>query len=220
MSKDNLLSVRLKRQRDGRPRPHWYGQYMVEGRYREINLNIRWQGTPPASGKGGERGDTAFEISREKARTALTDFVDESKRKGRAEHLTERLIESKTGRAVSYVRIDDLHSRWISMRGRKQINPRYAELCRMQFQRFDDFLKTRNPKAVYLYEIATEDAEAYLAWLWDRFAAGTVRFAFKLVANTVPKLLPAGAVNPFAGLAVRRETGYRRGAKTAAGYHA
>ena len=44
-------NVRLKRQRDGRLRAYWYGQYREDGKQREINLNIPWKGTPPPSGK-------------------------------------------------------------------------------------------------------------------------------------------------------------------------
>jgi hypothetical protein len=63
---------------------------------------VKWKGTPPEDLRGDGDGD--FEKSREKASLKLEKLQEEAARKGRAEHLTERLIESKTGRKIVYPR--------------------------------------------------------------------------------------------------------------------
>ena len=97
------MGLMLKAQRGGALRECWYGVFSEGGKRSVVNLNVPWKGTPPASGRVGDPGDAAFEASREKAETKLAGFVEESKRKGRAETLTERLFESMTGRRVYYV---------------------------------------------------------------------------------------------------------------------
>ena len=59
--------------------------------------------------------NAAFEASRKKAEDNLKVHADQARRKGRADHLMERLIESKTGQAVQYARLDDLAQRWRDM---------------------------------------------------------------------------------------------------------
>ena len=110
MTKDTASrkSVRLKKQRDGSFRANWYGQYQDGKKHCEVNLNIPWRGVAPESGKSGDPGDADFEASRIEARGALAAHVAEVQHKGRADHLTERLIESKTGKSVQYCRIAEL----------------------------------------------------------------------------------------------------------------
>ena len=106
------MGLMLKQQRNGTLRPHWYGVYTAAGARKVLNLDVPVQGTPPASLSLLDPGDRDFERSREKAKEALARFVEEAERKGRSEHLTERLIESKTGRHVEYARLDALPALW------------------------------------------------------------------------------------------------------------
>ncbi len=103
------MALMLKRQRNGALRDDWYGVYTEsDGKRKVINLNVKIIGTPPASKLVGDAGDPEFEESRKRAQSKLDGFIEEARRKGRADHLSERLIESKTGRVVEHVLIDQL----------------------------------------------------------------------------------------------------------------
>ncbi|MGB4620217.1 MAG: hypothetical protein WBJ08_00340, partial [Kiritimatiellia bacterium] len=125
------MSVQLKTQADGKTlRECWYGIYRDSaGKRRVVNLNVKWAGSPPESGSLRDAGDAKFERSRERAEQALAAFVEESRHKGRAETLTERLIESKTGRAVEYVKIEDLPERWRALGRDAPVSEMYLRGC-------------------------------------------------------------------------------------------
>jgi len=201
------MSVRLKKQRNGELREHWYGEYEDSGKRTEVNLNVKWRGTPPASGSLRDPGDAVFEESRKEAESELANFVEEARHKGRAEHLTERLIEAKTGRAVKYARIDDLAARWRALGREKPASPRYLAACDSVFKRFADFVKTRNPEAAHLYEVTAEDAAAFVTALQAGLSRKTARDAVKLLNKSFARFLPVGADNPFSRFIGRRANG-------------
>ena len=98
-------------------------------------------------------GDKDFERSRDKAKEELARYVEEAGRKGRAEHLTERLIESKTGRHVEYARLDSLPTLWRNLGREIPACERYLAGCDIRFKRFAAFMQEANPAAEYLYEV-------------------------------------------------------------------
>jgi len=198
------VSVRLKKQRDGQWRTHWYGQYMDNGKMTEVNLEVPWKGTPPASRKMRETGCPVFEASRTAAVKALSDFTDELRRKGRAEHLTERLIESKTGRSVEYARIDALGEQWRGLGREKDATKAHLTNCDAHFLRFAEFMKTRNPEATFLYEITPDDAAAFVTMMRKVFAPATAQYSVRMVNKAFERFLPVGAANPFASFIGRR----------------
>ena len=203
-TKNARKSVRLKRQRDGRLRAHWYGQYRDEGKQREINLNVEWRGTPPASGKWSDPGDDRFEASRKEAEAALAAHVEEARHKGRVEHLTERLIESKTGHAVEYARIDELPGCWRNLGREAEVTEAHLANCDAHFRRFINFMLSQNASAVYLYEVSPEDAAAFVKHLRDSLAPATAQYGVRLMNKALSRFLPVGAANPFASFVGRR----------------
>lgn len=205
------MNVRLLPQRDGEWRASWYGEYEENGKKRAVNLNIPWRGTPPASGKLRDPGDTAFERSRAQAEEALARHVDEIRHKGRAEHLTEKLIQSKTGRAVEYVTIQDLPTRWRAMGRDNPAGERYLLACDAHFRRFADFMGQRNRTARHLYEVTPDDAAAFMAAIQNILARKTCRDAVKLLNKAFASFLPVGASSPFAAFMRRRTNGNGEG---------
>lgn len=200
-------SVRLKRQRDGSLREQWYGQYREGNKQREINLNIPWRGTPPASGKWSDPGDRRFEASRAEAMRALSEHVEEARHKGRADHLTERLIESKTGRSVEYTRLDELGDRWRNLGRENTVSERYLVGCDARFRRFTDFMRHRNPATAFLYEVTPEDAAAFVEDLRKRLARSSAGATVRLLSKAFGRFLPVGASNPFAAFVGTRSNG-------------
>jgi integrase len=204
------MALKLMLQRDGVTlRREWYGVFEDGGKRRVVNLNVPWKGTPPASLRVGDAGDATFEASRVDAENALAAFVEEARRKGRVEHLTERLIESKSGQAVKYVRIDEIDDCWRKLD--REIHPtiEHLENCKVHFRRFVDFMRKRNPGAVFLYEVTQDDAAAFRNELktpdedGKRLSPSTVRYGVRLITKAMQHFLPTGGANPF-GATIRR----------------
>ncbi len=198
------MGVTLKRQRDGETwRPYWYGEYTESnGKRKVVNLGVRWTGIPPESLR--LPGNADFESSREKAEEKLARYTEEAGRKGRAEHLTERLIESKTGRAVQYVRITQLPERWRNLGREAEATEAHLVNCDAHFRRFAVFMETRNPSSGFLYEVTPEDAAAFVEHLRKLLAASTAQYGVRLLSKSFSRFLPTGAENPFAAFVGRR----------------
>jgi integrase len=199
------MAVVLLKGRNGKHRRHWYGEYVDEGKRRIFNLNVLVRGQPPASLR--DVGDDAFERSRADAEKALSGFLDEHRHKGRADHLTERLIESKTGRAIEYARVNELAQRWRNLGRETAASEAYLRGCDAVFSRFSVFMKTRNPSAAFLYEVTASDTASYMTELQSKLARKSVRDNVKLLNKAFERFLPVGAGNPFAGLVGRRAAG-------------
>ncbi len=202
-----MASVTLRRQRDGKLRPFWYGEYVDNNGKRKIENLGKWEGTPPPSllGTGDQTtGSPEFEESRKDAEKQLAAHAENSKRKGRAEHLTERLIESKTGRAVEYTRLADLSKLWRTAGRDAPCNDRHFKTCDARFTRFTDFMRKQNSAAVYLYEVTPADAAAFVADVQGELARSTASAAVRLVNATFNRFLPVGASNPFKAFIGRR----------------
>ena len=193
------MGLMLKTQRNGILRDCWYGVYTDEsGTRRVVNLNVKWQGTPPNTGRLRDNGDAAFERSRERAQSALDAFAEEARHKGRAESLTERLIESKTGEKIHYVQITELAQKWRELSRDEKPTERYLLACAAHFKRFADFMASRNPKTEYLHQIRQEDASAFRNHCRDTLAPATARYGIRLIKKACSYFLPIGCKNPFA----------------------
>jgi len=194
------MKIIMKRQRDGQSwRKHFYGQYEVDGKRFVVNTNVPWKGTAPESLRA--MGDVKFERSRTEAEGELQRMVDEAQSKGRADHLTERLIKSKTGKAVEYVKIADLAARWRKMERRRVVSERHFVSCDAVFAKFAAFVQEHNPEAVFLYSITSNDAAAWLRKMQSQYSAKTVSEYHQLVRSAVNRFLPAGCISPFANVA-------------------
>lgn len=207
------MSVMLRRQRNGTLRPFWYGEYVrADGTRRVVNLNVKWDGKLPKSGSLRDQGNGVFEATREAAELALAAYQDEARRKGRAEHLTERLIEEKTGATVEYTRLADLGASWLALpRGGATLSDGHVVKCKAVFKRFVVFMAERRPRAVYCYQVTNEDVNAFSEKLRLNFSPSTYAAHFGILRPAFDRFLPPGARNPFrAGLAGKR------GAKAAA----
>jgi integrase len=68
-------------------------------------------------------------------------------------------------------------------------------------------MRLRNPRAEFLYEVSTEDANAWINELQDKYALKTVRDYFKLLRSSFSRMLPTGCENPFVRLVPSRKGG-------------
>ena len=207
------MGLMLKQQRNGRLRKRWYGVYVDNGKRHVITLPVKWKGVPPESGSLRHEGDKDFEKSRTRAEAALDKYVENVRQKGLADHLTERLIESKTGRAVEYARLDALPKLWRTVGRDVPCVEKHYKTCDVRFNRFINFMRARNPLAVYLYEVTAEDTSLFVTEVQSELARSTARAVIRLVNAAFNRFLPVGTVNPFKAFIGRR------GKKTVEGIH-
>jgi integrase len=206
-SQEDGMGVTFRVQRDGTIRQHWYGVYREAGTRRVVNLDVPIQGTPPGSLSLRDTGDEDFEESRKAAQKKLDEYMEDAGRKGRADHLTERLIESKTGRPVEYCRMDELAARWRGLGRETPASEAYLQGCDAAFNRFVEFMRVRNVESMFLYQVTPEDAGAFMAVLQSTLARKTVRDSAKLLNKAFERCLPVGVANPFSGFVGRRSAG-------------
>lgn len=209
------MSVHLRRQRDGSLRAEWYGEYTDRGRRKVVNLRIAWRGTPPGALLHPGAGDDApasadFDASRKEAEGKLASFAEDARRKGQAGHLTERLIEEKTGHAVEHVRIDELADRWLTMPRGGELTKAHTAGIRAACKRFRVFMAKRKPDAAFLYEVTTADAGAFIERLrkgdgkkQTPFSPKTIAGNTGLLRGAFRRFLPAGVANPFAAIVTK-----------------
>jgi integrase len=192
------MALELRRGRDGKLRHHWYGRVVVDGRSKVVNLGVSVKGTPPPTLRG--KGDVKFELSRKAAEKELERVKSESDQKGHAQHLTERLIEMKTGKAVEHVRIDEIAARWLALPRPVKLSPAYESGVKSACEQFRAFMADRNPEAVRLYEVTADDAGAFAEKLRNACAPKTAKVYCGTVRCACNRFLPSGHVNPFAAV--------------------
>ncbi|MBM4164831.1 MAG: hypothetical protein FJ222_10395 [Lentisphaerae bacterium] len=191
------MGLEIRHGRNGKPRKYWYGRYDVDGKAKVVNLGVPIKGTPPPTLR--EPGTHAFEASRMKAEAALEVVRNEAREKGNAEHLTRRLIESKTGRTVEYVRLADLAERWRKLPRETKPGTDWMAQCDAIFKRFADAVP-----CTFLHEVTTEMATGHVDTLRKTHARKTARNAAQLLRSAFKRLLPPGVPNPFEGAINRK----------------
>ncbi|MFA6632652.1 MAG: hypothetical protein WCU90_10160, partial [Kiritimatiellia bacterium] len=106
------MGLEVRRGRNGELLKIWYGAYTESnGKRRTVPLTEPFP-VKHFPGSLKETGNAVFEASRARAKKELENFQTEARRKGRANDLTEKLIEAKTGRKVEYARLSDLPDLW------------------------------------------------------------------------------------------------------------
>lgn len=193
------MGIKLKRGRNGEWRRRWYGQYKECGKWREIPLTTPMAGIIPCSLK--DRGDEDFERSRLLAEREFMQFEEERKTKGAAEHLTAKLIQSKTGHGVDYIRLADMECEWRKLRPHRRSESQECNISAW-FRLF-----TRSVHRSYLYEVTPEDVAAFHASLCGRYSKSTTLRITRFLKGVFALLLPLGVTNPWALLDMRGTSG-------------
>ena len=193
------MALEIRHGRGGKPIPHWFGRYVdSNGRRRVVSLT---EPLPARHYPGSlkETGDAIFEASRARAQKELEDHQTEERQKGRAAHLTERLIQSKTGRKVEYAKLSDLPAAWRGLRRETKPGAAWLQWCDTVFARFAAAVNCE-----HLHEVTPEQAEAYVETLRGGCSRKTQQDVTNLLRSAFRRLLPPGAANPFEGGICRR----------------
>lgn len=185
------MGVLLKK-RSGKFLPDWYGELVEDGKRKIVNLHVRWKGKPVESLR--DRGDDEFEATRKKAREELENLQIYWREKGRAEHLTARLIEAKTGRKLEYVKLSELADKWRGVPRTRTPGKGWLSWCDTLFSRLAD-----ECPVTYLHEVTPEMASAHLQSIRAKCSHKTAGEACQLLRSAFGRFLPLGVQNPFAG---------------------
>jgi len=185
------MGVLLKK-RSGKFLPDWYGELVEDGKRKVVNLHVRWKGKPVESLR--KRGDELFEETRKKAKEELDKLQIYWREKGRAEHLTARLIEAKTGRKLEYLKLSELAAKWRGVPRTRTPGNGWLSWCDTLFSR----LAAKCP-VTFLHEVTPEMASTHLQSIRAKCSHKTAGEAGQLLRSAFSRFLPLGVQNPFAG---------------------
>lgn len=183
-------------------RPMWYAVYRDGAKSKKVNLGVPIRGTPPTSLSVLDKGDAAFEKSRGLAEAKLSEFIEEGKTKGNAEHLVRRLIAMKTGEGFMDVRLDslaDMECRRLSGIWRDDETTRnhvaYLKHRKVVFGRLASWAMARGISCVH--EITTKAIGEYFADLKGCYSRESVGKHLGIIAAAWRRYAPQGLRTPF-----------------------
>ncbi len=193
------MGLELRKGRGGKLVRHWYGRMASGGKTKVVNLNVAVRGEAPSSLL--ETGDEKFEASRDEAQKEFDRVQADAGHKGRAAHLTERLIEAKTGRRIEYVRLAELPVKWRKLGRDKKPSEAWLAWCDTVFKRFAIAVPCE-----YLHEVTAEQVSDYTESLRKEYSRKTAKDASQMLKSAFARFLPLGTVNPFeCGISKKRE---------------
>lgn len=194
------MGLEIRRGRDGELRKHWYGSYVDGNGKRRVIALTEPLPVKHFPGSLRETGNAIFEASRVRAEQELAGFQTEARQQGRADHLTERLIQSKTGQTAEMVRLADLAARWRAVdREDGKPSEKYLAWCDSVFLRFSAAVKKET-----LIEVTQADVKQFVDGVRATHADKTVSDMRMILRAAFLRLLPVGAADPFSKTVKRR----------------
>lgn len=190
------MRLELKRYAGEGLRPTWFGAFEANGKRRVVTL-ARWKGNPPASGKVGDRGDDAFEASREAALEQFRQVVEGAKSDADREQLVQRIHRHRYGHKVEAVPLATLAQQWRPKR--KRTTPIHIENCRRVLQRFVDYMRDHAPEVKELGAVEGDHVRKFFEHRESEGVSGrTYNCELVLLRGLVRNLEPyAGAYRDF-----------------------
>lgn len=190
------MSLTTRRGRDGELVRSWYGRYTDETGKRVCLTLCEMKGEPSASGNPEDEGNPAFERSREKAKNELKRLQGEARADGQTAHLTQRLVEIKTGRKFKVTTIKELPALAETLKTKRGRSKAWRKWQVGLIKRFTEWATEDGLRSCL--DVTPEIAERYFETLDD----GTktvetlkhIKGAFSIVFS---KALPEGVKNPF-----------------------
>ncbi len=182
---------------NGKVRRTWYGQYRENGVWKVTKLTTPMRGQRIPS-RLSDKGDDAFERSRVLAQAEFDRFQADREVKGSTEHLTRVLIESKTGKKVEDVRLDELAARWKTMPRSYTPTEKCTQNAELYFTRF-----AQHANVTYLYEVTQEMVTTFFDKTRKEYSWSTTKSIMSILKSAFARFLPSGAINPFAAIIKR-----------------
>ncbi len=185
-------------------RKWWYGVFVVGGQKSIINLRIQITGKRPP--KRTMQGDDEFEQSRGRAMEAYERLAKEMADDRTGEKAIQKLAELKSGREVSFPKLNELAEHWAKIPRRKPPEKRYAMQCKLRLERFANFVASHQRGATEFIAVKPETAPAFMdAEAARGVAPKTWNDTLKLLRATFKHLHPhlSDGSNPFRGLVTK-----------------
>lgn len=153
------MGVFLRRTKSG-IYPLWMGFYQADGKRHEHTL-CPWKGTPPAPGE--EKGDEAFEKSRERAEAIFKRWRAKGKSDEEEVALVQRVHALRYGGKVERVEIDDLAAKWDALPHKADLTDGRRARVHSVLKTFRDFMADKFPKVKEAGALTAEHFKAFLA---------------------------------------------------------
>lgn len=189
----------------------WYGRFRDGDTIRQIKLETEIQGKRPA--RVAEKGDRAFEKSREDALVEFRNTVSEIRGNPLQERMVQRLAEIKTGKKIEFPKLAELEGLWLSIPRRRQPSARYVARCLGVLKGFVSFVEENQPTAKEFVTVTPETVRAFMDAASARgLSPKTWNDELKLLRTTFKHLHPqlTDGSNPFNGLVTRTSEQVRR----------
>ena len=182
----------------------WYGVFVVNGQKTIVNLKVAIAGTRPR--KRTLQGDDEFEQSRGRAMEAYERQAKKLQEDRTGEKTLQKLAELKTGREVSFPKLDELAKHWAAIPRRKAPDERYALQCRLRLERFAKFATDHQKGVTEFIAVKPATAKAFMDAEGARgVSPKTWNDSLKLLRATFKHLHPhlSDGSNPFHGLVTK-----------------
>jgi len=192
----------------------WYARYTVNGKTKLVNLGVKIEGHRPESING--RGNEAFRRSRDRAKIKHDESLAAIREKRNLQHLTERMIELKTGEAMKDFAVTDLIQGWERMpkkKSREELHPRYVDAVHATLRRFVDFIQAKHSNIRDVSQVGRAVAWEFIASEESRgLSAKTRNDSLKRLRAVFRSLQNENCVtlNPFDGIPLHTENHVHR----------
>jgi len=197
------MSLETRRGRDGQIVKTWYGRY-TDGAGRRVCLPVcDMEGELNPSGDPRDEGDADFELSRKEAKNELKRLKIAARADGQTAHLSERLIEIKTGRKWEETAIPDLPAFTAGIKGRRSDVWKAWQVTIIS--RFTEWAENKSLKTVL--DVSPKIAEQYFSSLADGSkTAETMKHIKGVFVQVFDNALPQGVKNPFRDVILEPDT--------------
>lgn len=196
------MGLKIKKARDGQPRPYWYCQYTDRaGKMIEERLDVQIKGTPPPGLDLAKQGDYDFERSRGKA---LNDFQSKRNR-ARGERMDKATAAKEykrmTGSNIKETPLINVPGILARYDTRKRTSKDWAA---WKQKVVSDFVVWSTEKKLNtVFEVNKDHAKAYIDSIYipakkkESVSASTASKAKSVLGLAFELSLPEGAFNPW-----------------------
>lgn len=195
----------------GAARRTWYARTSVEGRRKEINLNVEIRGTIPRDAKGNfdpyGDGDADFVASRKRAEKAMAEIAKGADKVKSDVQAAKNVYAARTGSSLESVPLTALYDKWIGLIRKRELCETSKSLAKTTFTYFAKFAERfavdHNVNCSTLDDISPELAKAYYDDVFAQFAWETVKHKWSLVKSAWTRWHVVDIKNPFADVIVQ-----------------
>ena len=170
----------------------WYARFMVNGKLRRVNLDIKIEGKrPPSLADLANWQNAAFQRSYGRAKEVHDALLKSELSKKHVEELSQRIIEAKTGTRLDFVKVAAVPEAWATLPRKRPLCPQYTETAKTKLRQFADFIRQHYPEAEDLAVVRSEHVRVFLDNEAKRgIAARTWNSTLRLLKTVFRRLEP------------------------------